>query len=107
MTILFQAAVNRASLWSLPNLRILIVTDVFMTWLKPSFRQALIESFNRLPKLEYVVVESRSMNEQGNRFSVSQRNDGGAAVELRCEQICRQYDQGRPVTPWWTEHERI
>lgn len=91
-------------MWYLPNLRILVLIDGNEIHTETSFLQALPDSFNCLPKLEYVHIDDSFMAKTSTRFSAIRCDNNRGALQLRCEQVRLRYDN---VSPWWHKYENV
>ncbi|KAF5325458.1 hypothetical protein D9619_009525 [Psilocybe cf. subviscida] len=100
-----EAVVNQISVWHLPNLRLIIILDDHSTSGEPSFQQTLIDTFNRLPSLHYVVVQGFAMMDLVDfRWSISKRDYDGRVSELWRERI---HIQRNTIELWWTVYDNV
>lgn len=100
-----QGIVNDIRSWHLPNLCILVILDDIRTSDKPSFRRALVHTFNDLRSLDYVIMQGFAMMDGFNiQFSVAERDDNGEVSKVWGKQIHQQHD---PIEPWWTVYDAV
>lgn len=104
-----QHTIAYPSFSHLPNLRILILPKPRDQSVTPSIEQSLIHAFNRLPKLEYIVMHGMVNDAKvivSFQFSIATRDEGGEVSKLQCKDIqMRPQDIYTNSWLWWTVYE--